>query len=432
MKEIENGLAAGSGPGTTRSIEYADMLLLRFGEFTLKGKNRSRFEKTVLRHVKEMVRPFPKVSLSKEFGRIYVQLNGEPAEELAGVLRNVFGIASISPVKVSLSDFDDILSVSRNFLRIAAPPAGTTFKVNVRRVWKGFPYGSIEMNKLISTPLLQSYPGLLVDVKSPQMELKIEIREGHTYIFCENIAGVGGFPLGTNGKAMLLLSGGIDSPVAGWSSMRRGLEVECVHFYSFPYTSELARQKVVDLTRVLSRYAGVIRLHLVPFTEVQTSFTGIGQDNLIITLMRRAMLKIATRLAEREGALALVTGESLGQVASQTLSSMNVIGRVTPLPLLRPLVMMDKSEIVELSKTVGTYDLSILPYEDCCTLFVPKSPTTNPNLRIVDKIEATLPGYSALLDAAVAGTETVTITPYGDEKPSDVVPAQAGLQEEWF
>ncbi|WP_438492349.1 tRNA uracil 4-sulfurtransferase ThiI [Paenibacillus sp. IHBB 3054] len=428
MKEQETGTAVSGGS----SIEYADMLLLRFGEFTLKGKNRARFEKTVLRHVKEMVKPYPNVVLSKEFGRIYVQLNSEPAGELAASLKNVFGIASISPVKVALSEFDDILSASRTFLEIIAPAPGTTFKVNARRVWKEFPHGSIEMNKLISTPLLQGYPGLIVDVKSPQMELKIEIREGHTYIFCENIPGVGGFPLGTNGKAMLLLSGGIDSPVAGWSSMRRGLEVECVHFYSYPYTSELARQKVVDLARVLSRYAGVIKLHLVPFTEVQTAFTGIGQDNLIITLMRRAMLKITTRLAEREGALALVTGESLGQVASQTLSSMNVIGRATTLPLLRPLVMMDKSEIVELSQMIGTYDLSILPYEDCCTLFVPKSPTTNPNLRIVDKIEATLPGYAARLDAAVAGTETISITPYGDEKPSDVVPAQAGLQEEWF
>jgi thiamine biosynthesis protein ThiI len=379
-----------------------------------------------------MVKPYPGVTLSKEFGRIYVRLNGEPAGELTNALKKVFGIASISPVKVSRSEFEDILSVSRTFLNIIAPAAGTTFKVTARRVWKEFPHGSIEMNKLIATPLLQGYPGLIVDVKSPQMELRIEIREEHTYIFCENIPGVGGFPLGTNGKAMLLLSGGIDSPVAGWSSMRRGLEVECVHFYSYPYTSELARQKVVDLARVLSRYAGVIRLHLVPFTEVQTSFTGIGQDNLIITLMRRAMLRIASTLAEREGALALVTGDSLGQVASQTLPSMNVIGRATELPLLRPLVMMDKSEIVELSQNIGTYDLSILPYEDCCTLFAPKSPATNPNMRIVDKIEASLPGYQELLDAAVAGTETVSITPYGDEKPSDVVPAQAGLQEEWF
>lgn len=428
MRENRTEAAAGRGS----SIEYADMLLLRFGEFTLKGKNRNRFEKTVLRHVKEMVKPYPKAVLSKEFGRIYVTLNGEPAGELAEALRNVFGIASISPVKVSRSEFDDILAASRRFLEIIAPPQGTTFKVNARRVWKDFPHGSIEMNKLISTPLLQGYPGLLVDVKSPELELKLEIREGSTYVFCEQIEGVGGFPLGTNGKAMLLLSGGIDSPVAAWSSMRRGLEVECVHFYSYPYTSELARQKVVDLARVLSRYAGVIKLHLVPFTEVQTSFTGIGQDNLIITLMRRAMLRITTRLAEREGALAVVTGDSLGQVASQTLSSMNVIGRATALPLLRPLVMMDKSEIVELSQRIGTYDLSILPYEDCCTLFVPKSPTTNPNLRIIEKIEATLPGYSARLDEAVAGTETITITPYGEEKPEDLVPAQSGLQEEWF
>ncbi|MDF9843245.1 MULTISPECIES: tRNA uracil 4-sulfurtransferase ThiI [unclassified Paenibacillus] len=428
MREYRTEAAAGRGS----SIEYADMLLLRFGEFTLKGKNRNRFEKTVLRHVKEMVKPYPKAVLSKEFGRIYVTLNGEPASELAEALRNVFGIASISPVKVSRSEFDDILAASRRFLEIIAPPQGTTFKVNARRVWKEFPHGSIEMNKLISTPLLQGYPGLLVDVKSPELELKLEIREGSTYIFCDQIEGVGGFPLGTNGKAMLLLSGGIDSPVAAWSSMRRGLEVECVHFYSYPYTSELARQKVVDLARVLSRYAGVIKLHLVPFTEVQTSFTGIGQDNLIITLMRRAMLRITTRLAEREGALAVVTGDSLGQVASQTLSSMNVIGRATALPLLRPLVMMDKSEIVELSQRIGTYELSILPYEDCCTLFVPKSPTTNPNLRIIEKIEATLPGYSARLDEAVAGTETITITPYGEEKPQDLVPAQSGLQEEWF
>ncbi|MBT2288092.1 tRNA 4-thiouridine(8) synthase ThiI [Paenibacillus albidus] len=428
MRTHEPDAVAGRGT----SIEYADMLLLRFGEFTLKGKNRARFEKTVLRHVKEMIKPYPRAVLGKEFGRIYVQLNGEPAAELAGALKNVFGIASISPVKVSQSTLEDIISVSRRLLEILSPAEGSTFKVNVRRVWKEFPHGSIEMNKLVSTPLLQGYPGLTVDMRSPLLELKVEIRHDHTYIFCENIAGVGGFPLGTNGKAMLLLSGGIDSPVAGWSSMRRGLEVECVHFYSYPYTSELARQKVVDLARVLSRYAGVIKLHLVPFTEVQTSFTGLGQDNLMITLMRRAMLKIASRLAERGGALALVTGESLGQVASQTLPSMNVIGRATQLPLLRPLVMMDKSDIVELSKKIGSYELSILPYEDCCTLFVPKSPTTNPNLRIVDKIEATLPGYEDLLAAAVDRTETVQITPYGGEKPADLVPAEAGIKEEWF
>ena len=428
MKPIESAAFAAVG----NSTDIADLLLLRFGEFMLKGKNRARFEKRILRHVKEMLIPYPKVELTKEFGRIYVELNGEPAQELLSALRNVFGIASISPVKVARSEFEDILAVSSRFLEVIQPAPGTTFKVNARRVWKEFPHGSLEMNKLVSTPLLQGYPGLIVNVNSPQMELRVEIRQAHTYIFCENISAVGGFPLGTNGKAMLLLSGGIDSPVAGWSSMRRGLEIECVHFYSYPYTSELARQKVIDLTRVLSRYAGVIKLHLVPFTEVQTSFTGIGQDNLIITLMRRAMLQIATSLAEKEGALALVTGESLGQVASQTLPSMNVIGRATSLPLLRPLVMMDKSEIVEISKEIDTYDLSILPYEDCCTLFVPKSPSTNPNLRIIEKIEATLPNYSSLLSAAVSLTETLEITPYGKETPESEVGAEERIKEEWF
>lgn len=426
MKEEGDQSSKNSG------AHYADMLLLRFGEFTLKGKNRARFERTMLRHVKAILKPYPGIVLTKEFGRIYVELNGEPAYEVAEALKKVFGIASISPVKCAPSELEQIITVSRELLTYLAPPAGTTFKVNARRVWKDFPYGSIEMNRLVATPLLQGYPGLKVEVKEPELELRIEIRRDQTYIFCENIEGVGGFPLGTNGKALLLLSGGIDSPVAAWSSMRRGLEVECIHFYSYPYTSELARQKVVDLARILSGYAGSIKLHLVPFTEVQTSFTGIGQDNLIVTLMRRAMLKIATAIAEREGALALVTGESLGQVASQTLASMNVIGRATTLPMLRPLVMMDKSEIVELSQNIGTYDLSILPYEDCCTLFIPKSPTTNPNLRIVEKIEATLPRYSTLLAEAVTSTETIEITPYGNEKPLDVVQPESGLREEWF
>lgn len=413
------------------SAEFADMLLLRFGEFTLKGKNRSRFEKTMLRQVRERVKSYPGAKLITEYGRIYVELNGEPAGELIETLVKVFGISSISPVKVSRSELGEIVETGLRFMEAIDPQPGTTFKVDARRVWKEFPYGSQEMNRLVSAPLLKAFPALSVNVREPQLELKVEVRERGTYLYCENIPAAGGFPLGTNGKAMLLLSGGIDSPVAAWSSMRRGLEVECVHFFSYPYTSREAREKVVDLTRMLSTYAGRIRLHLVPFTEVQTSFAGIGQDNLMITLMRRAMLRIATKLAEREGALALVTGESLGQVASQTLSSMNVIGRATDLPLLRPLVMMDKGEIMELAQEIGTYDISILPYEDCCTLFIPRSPTTNPNLRIVDKIEATLPGYNQRLEEAVAKTIVVEITPHGNERPEDEADP-AAVQEDWF
>ncbi|KAA9007627.1 tRNA 4-thiouridine(8) synthase ThiI [Paenibacillus spiritus] len=419
----------GQVPG--RSLQEADTLLLRFGEFTLKGKNRVRFEKVIYRQVREMVKPYPQVKLLREFGRIYVALNGAPAEPLAEALRKLFGIASVSPVRTADSELQAIIEAARSFMEALAPEPGTTFKVNARRVDKAFPHGSQELNRLVSGPILQQFGHLRVDVHHPQVELRVEVRENGTYLFCENLPGVGGFPLGTNGKALLLLSGGIDSPVAGWSAMRRGLEVECVHFYSYPYTSREARQKVIDLTRRLSRYAGSVTLHLVPFTEVQTAFTGIGQDNLMVTLMRRAMLRISTRLAEREGALALVTGESLGQVASQTLPSMNVIGRATDLPLLRPLVTMDKNEIIALAQEIGTYETSILPFEDCCTLFVPKSPTTNPNLRIVERIEATLPGYEERLAAAVGRTETLCITPFGNERPADEA-GESAIDEGWF
>ncbi|EGG35941.1 tRNA uracil 4-sulfurtransferase ThiI [Paenibacillus sp. HGF5] len=409
-----------------------DKLLLRFGEFTLKGKNRNRFERSVLNHIRSVLRPYPGAKIIKEYGRLYVELNGESPEALIQVLKKVFGLVSISPVRVCSSEPDRIIETAVDFVGQKELEGTVTFKVNARRVWKQFPHSSQEMNHLVGSPLLRTYPQLKVKVKQPDMELRVEIRENETYLYYEVIPGAGGYPLGTNGKAMLLLSGGIDSPVAGWSAMRRGLELECVHFYSFPYTSQLAKEKVMELTRLLSGYTGKIKLHLVPFTDVQTSFVGIGQDNLIITFMRRAMLRIASSLAEREGALAIVTGDSLGQVASQTLPSMNVIGRATELPLLRPLVMMDKNDIINIAMDIGTFDTSILPYEDCCTLFVPKSPTTNPNLKIIEKVEASLTELPALIQAAIEGTETVTITP--DSKIGELCEKREEpvVNEDWF
>ncbi|ANA81649.1 tRNA 4-thiouridine(8) synthase ThiI [Paenibacillus glucanolyticus] len=409
-----------------------DMLLLRFGEFTLKGKNRNRFEKSVLNHIRNVLKPYPGAKILKEYGRLYIELNGEPPEILIHALKKVFGLVSISPVRVCPSELDPIIATAVEFVGQKELTDTTTFKVNARRVWKQFPHSSQEMNHLVGSPLLRTYPQLKVKVKKPDIELRVEIRENETYLYYEVIPGAGGYPLGTNGKAMLLLSGGIDSPVAGWSAMRRGLEIECVHFYSFPYTSQLAKEKVMELTRLLSGYTGKIKLHLVPFTDVQTSFVGIGQDNLIITFMRRAMLRIASSLAEREGALAIVTGDSLGQVASQTLPSMNVIGRATELPLLRPLVMMDKNDIINIAMDIGTFETSILPYEDCCTLFVPKSPTTNPNLNIIEKVEASLTRLPALLQAAVEGTETVIITP--DSKIGTMAEKneEFTVNEDWF
>ncbi|EHB65121.1 MULTISPECIES: tRNA uracil 4-sulfurtransferase ThiI [Paenibacillus] len=409
-----------------------DMLLLRFGEFTLKGKNRSRFERSVHNHIKSVLRPFPKANIIKEYGRLYVELNGESPEALAGALKKVFGLVSISPVRVCPSELDSIIKTAVEFVGQKVLTKETTFKVTARRVWKPFPHSSQEMNHLVGSPLLRAYPQLKVQVKNPEIELRIEIRQERTYLFYEVIPGVGGFPLGTNGKAMLLLSGGIDSPVAGWEAMRRGLEIQCVHFYSYPYTSQLAKEKVMELTRILSGYAGRLKLHLVPFTDVQTSFVGIGQDNLIITLMRRAMLRIATTLAEKEGALAIVTGDSLGQVASQTLASMNVIGRATDLPILRPLVTSDKNEIIRTAIDIGTYETSILPYEDCCTLFVPKSPTTNPNLHVVERVEASLEHMAARIEAAVAGTETLIIKPDTNISAGSSNDDGAVVNEDWF
>lgn len=409
-------------------MEQIDRLMLRLGEITLKGKNRGRFEKTIAEHVREVLRPYPQARLQREYGRMYVQTGAVSAEQLIPKLKNIFGIMDIIPVKQTQPELEPIIQAALDLIAEHHLEQETTFKVTARRVWKAFPHSSHELNRLISSPVLREHPLLKVDVRQPQIELRVEVREDAAYIYSQIIPAVGGFPRGSNGKAMLMLSGGIDSPVAGWYAMKRGLEIECVHFHSYPFTSERAKEKVIDLTRVLSGFAGKIKLHVVPFTEIQTAFTTTGQDNLMITLMRRAMLRITTRLAEERKALAIVTGESLGQVASQTLNSMNVIERATELPLLRPLVMQDKDEIIEVAQQIGTYDLSILPYEDCCTLFVPRSPATNPNRRIVEKVEQHLE-LDDMIARAVEQTELIEITP----GMSPVLAAVATTEEQdWF
>lgn len=402
-------------------------LILRMGEITLKGKNRGRFEKVIAEHVREILRPYPQARVHREYGRVYVETGGVSAELLIGLLRNVFGIVDIIPVKQAKPELDSIIEAALELIREHDIQAETTFKVTARRVWKPFPHSSQEMNHLIGSPVLRANPLLKVDVRNPDIELRAEVREDAAYVYSQIIPAVGGFPRGSNGRAMLMLSGGIDSPVAGWQSMKRGLEIECVHFHSYPFTSERAKQKVIDLTRVLAGYGGKIKLHVVPFTEIQTAFTTTGQDNLMITLMRRAMLRITARLAEQQKGLAIITGESLGQVASQTLNSMNVIERATELPILRPLVMQSKDEIIQVSQQIGSYDLSILPYEDCCTLFVPKSPATNPNLRIVEKVESFLE-MDEMIQRAVEQTELLVIEAGSSTDSSS---AEA-VEEDWL
>lgn len=388
----------------------ADYILLRFGELTLKGKNRRMFEQKVLAQVRRVLAKFPQIEIENTFDRIYVRLNGAPFTEAADQLRKVFGLSSFSPVLKCGLELDEIRRTAVAAMQ-AIDPFPRTFKVQVKRAYKSFPHTSQQLNHLIGGYVLKQFPGLKVDVHKPETILQVEIRNEGGFVFSEVLEAPGGLPVGSSGKAMLMLSGGIDSPVAGWLAMKRGVQIEAVHFHSFPYTSERAQQKVVDLTRKLAEYGGEIRLHMVPFTDIQKRLNQNQRNHLLITLMRRAMMRITEKLAEQNGALAIITGDSLGQVASQTLASIDVIGRVTRLPILRPLIAMDKQEIIALSERIDTYSISILPYEDCCTLFVPRTPSTNPNLGIVERIENAIPEMEQLLEQAVAQTETTMISP---------------------
>jgi len=388
-----------------------DVIMLRFGEMMLKGKNRSRFENQMAQQIRRVLKPLAGAVLHTEsYGRMYVELNGERLEEVERALGKVFGVLSFSPAVKTVPEPDAIREAVEAHMN-GLPSRPVSFKMNVRRVDKQFPHDTYEMNRMLGTFVLNRFPGLKVDVHNPDVELKVEIRSREAFVYSISVPGPGGFPIGSNGKAMLMLSGGIDSPVAGWYAMKRGLKIEAVHFHSYPYTSERAKQKVIDLTRVLAEYAGTIQLHLVPFTDIQVRLKESCRENLLITLMRRAMIRITEQLAERREALAVVTGESLGQVASQTLPNMNVINRVATLPVLRPLIMMDKLEIMEIAEKIGTYPISILPYEDCCTLFVPKSPTTNPSLKIVERQEEWMDWLPGAIDEAVERTETMWIRP---------------------
>ena len=387
-----------------------DRIVLRYGDLTMKGKNRSVFEDKMLKSVKQAMKPFPEVTYWRTYGRLYVLLNGTPHEPVIDRLKDLFGIVSVSPVMVVESNLDAIRTASEAAMNsLERIPA--TFKVSARRAYKKFPHGSHELNHLIGSHILPKYPGLRVDVHHPELDLRIDVQEEATYLYWEVIPAAGGFPYGTSGKAMLMLSGGIDSPVAGWMALRKGLQLEAVHFHSFPFTSQQATDKVLSLASRLSYYAGVpIRVHLVPFTEIQTKIAYGNQENLTITLMRRAMLRITEKLAEKVKANGIVTGESLGQVASQTLQSMNVIGRATQLPLIKPLIMMDKQEIITIARQIDTFETSILPFEDCCTLFVPKSPSTNPNLKVCERVEARMDNYDELIEQAVNNTETKLVS----------------------
>lgn len=395
----------------------SEWILVRYGELALKGRNRSDFENRLMQNIHSKLVPFPAAKLKKTFGRIFVELNGEPMEPVIDSLRDVFGVVGICPAKKVKTDMDTITQGALALVK-EHDPLPRTFKVKAKRAHKGFSHDSNTINRQVGSAVLREYEGMRVDVHNPELLLHVEVRKEATYLYGRDVPGPGGLPVGASGRVMLMLSGGIDSPVAAYLAMKRGAAVEAVHFHSYPFTSERAKQKVVDLAQILTRYGGEIRLHVVPFTEIQTQIRQKCQESYLITIMRRFMVRISEAIARERGALALVTGESLGQVASQTLESIHVINDAASLPILRPLIGMDKQEIMNVSKRIGTYETSILPYEDCCTVFQPKSPVTRPSVNLARQGEEQL-DIEGLVREAVAGVESLHLKPGYAEKEFD-------------
>ncbi|WP_174729465.1 tRNA uracil 4-sulfurtransferase ThiI [Mesobacillus harenae] len=386
-----------------------DRILIRYGEISTKGRNRSKFVDKLRLSIKRVIADFPAAKIEAGRDRMYVILNGESAEDVIGRLRSIFGIQSFSPAVKTKKDLESMKAAALSlFNRLHTE--GQTFKVTGKRADKSFELDTNEINHFFGGYLLQNVPNLKVDVRNPDINLQIEVRKEAAYLSAENIRGAGGLPVGSSGKAMLMLSGGIDSPVAGYLSMKRGLEVEAVHFHSPPFTSERAKQKVIDLSEKLAFVGGFMALHIVPFTEIQQTIHKQVPENYTMTTTRRIMLRITDELRRRHEGLAIITGESLGQVASQTLESMYTINEVTNTPILRPLITMDKTDIIDLALQIETHEISIRPYEDCCTVFVPASPKTKPRREKVQYYES-FTDFEPLIEKAVNETELLIIKP---------------------
>lgn len=387
--------------------------LIKYGEIGTKGKNRYLFEDALCRQIRRSLKKVDGTfTVTKEQGRIYVDTEGEfDYEGAVKALKKVFGILWICPMlQIEDNGFDDLACKVNEYLKNVYGNEKKTFKVDARRARKNYPKNSMEINMDLGEKILDAYPEqFMVDVHKPDFYLNVEIRN-KINIYSERIPGPGGMPVGTNGKATLLLSGGIDSPVAGYMIAKRGVIIDAVYFHAPPYTSDRAKQKVVDLAKLVADYSGPINLHVVNFTDIQLYiYEQCPHDELTI-IMRRYMMKIAEYFALKEDSLGLITGESIGQVASQTMQSLAVTNEVCTLPVLRPLVGMDKQEIINISEKIGTYETSILPFEDCCTIFVAKHPVTKPNLKQIKKSELKLnEKIDELIQTAIDTTETIWI-----------------------
>lgn len=384
-----------------------DHLLVRYGELTLKGTNRKMFVNQLKDNVKRALIPLSGYHVKGKRDRMYIELSPEAdINEIIQRLSKVYGIKSISPViKIDKNEEkinQSAIQLSQNFEK------GSTFKVDVKRVDKSFRLDTYELQRQVGGAILKENNNITVNVKNPDYEIKIEVRMDAIYIYEKVIAGAGGLPVGTGGKTLLMLSGGIDSPVAGIEVMKRGVTVEAIHFHSPPFTSEKAKDKVIELTRILAERVGPIKLHLVPFTEIQKQINKVVHPRYTMTSTRRMMMRISDKVVHQINANAIVNGENLGQVASQTLKSMYAINHVTATPVLRPLLTLDKEDIIKKAKELGTFETSIQPYEDCCTIFTPKNPVTEPDFDKVVKYESVF-NFDEMIENAVENIETLTI-----------------------
>ncbi len=384
-----------------------DHLLVRYGELTLKGTNRKMFVNQLKDNVKRALIPLSGYHVKGKRDRMYIELSPEAdINEIIQRLSKVYGIKSISPViKIDKNEEkinQSAIQLSHDFEK------GSTFKVDVKRVDKSFRLDTYELQRQVGGAILKENNNITVNVKNPDYEIKIEVRMDAIYIYEKVIAGAGGLPVGTGGKTLLMLSGGIDSPVAGIEVMKRGVTVEAIHFHSPPFTSKKAKDKVIELTRILAERVGPIKLHLVPFTEIQKQINKVVHPRYTMTSTRRMMMRISDKVVHQINANAIVNGENLGQVASQTLKSMYAINHVTATPVLRPLLTLDKEDIIKKAKELGTFETSIQPYEDCCTIFTPKNPVTEPDFDKVIKYESVF-NFDEMIENAVENIETLTI-----------------------
>ena len=384
-------------------IKY-DHIMVRFGELSTKGKNKKDFIRILYLNIKHALKDFENLTFESRYDHIYIHLNDTDYEPVISRLQDISGIQGLSLVYKEENDVDKI---SASSLELIKKEEGKTFKVKVKRSDKRFPLNSEQITRIVA-PVILKNTDLKVDVHNPDILLNIELRDEGTYIYVKTFPGAGGYPLGVAGKSMHMLSGGIDSPVAAYLLMKRGVTIECIHFASPPYTQEAVIYKLEDLLTKLNRYQARIRLHIVPFTKIQEAIYDHAPESYCITLMRRMMYRLADRLARRRNCPVISTGESVGQVASQTLQSMAAINEVTSIPVIRPCATLDKLEIISLSKKIDTYDISIRPYEDCCTIFTPKAPKTAPKLEDCKLYEEKF-DYQTLINEALNNIEVKII-----------------------